>query len=78
MTNRKIVDSLEEEFLELVEEKNSWGKNELKGLFSKAVANHYIKVVDDEDKLGGTVLKKRRTKTVTEEYKPKVFQDRRK
>lgn len=57
MTQREVIHSIRVEFEELVEEKNSWGKNEVKAVLDKAIANHYINIADGG--LDGTVLRKR-------------------
>ena len=64
MTHKKSVDSIRNEFEQLVEEKTSWGRNEIKILLEKAISNHYIKLADKEDNIEGTVLKKKTVTTV--------------
>jgi len=57
MTHRKVIDSIRVEFESIIEDKNSWGKNEVKAVLDKAIANHYISRADG--KLEGTILRKR-------------------
>jgi len=70
MTHRKSIDSVREEFENMLEAKTSWGRNEIKSLFERAVSNHYMSMADKAERVSeGSVLKKKvRTTQTTKTY----------
>ena len=69
MTHKRAISAVKEVFEDRLQEKTSWGRNEVKTILDEAIATVYIGMADNLNSLEGSILKER---TVTKErYSPK-------
>lgn len=45
--NKKLIKEIESKFIEKINQKNSWGKNEIKSIFSETVADVCLDFIDE-------------------------------
>jgi len=81
MSYRETVESIRNEFLSIIEEKNSWGKRELELVIEKAISNHFISMQDNASRIKDTSLKVISSKKVKNQnendVRPKALKRRR-
>ena len=47
--NKKLVDTIKEEFEKIIATKTGWGKNEIMRAYDQAVSKAVLRIMDEED-----------------------------
>jgi len=76
MTHKKAINTIRQNFEAQLEEKTSWGRNELKSMFERVISDFYIGKADRD--IENSPLKKRVKTTVkTETFLPSAVKRKR-